>query len=230
MNQRPIEVADAAEMAARFAELVLTAAARAIGERGGFHWVLTGGSSARLYDALGADALDWSRVHLYWGDERAVPAAHPDSNAGAAAAAIARWRVPAGQVHRMPADMGDLAAAAASYDRVVRDAGGFDLVHLGVGPDGHVCSLFPGHAAMRETRAWVVAVTDSPKPPPRRLTLTLPALLHARRLVATCAGADKARAFAAAHDPASALPVALVARGPAPFDWIVDAAVRCGHS
>jgi 6-phosphogluconolactonase len=118
-------------------------------------------------------------------------------------------------VHRMPADRPDLDEAARTYEadiaRTIGAGASFDVVLLGVGPDGHVCSLFPGHPALDETARRVVAITDSPKPPPARVTLTIPALRGADIVVAAF-GESKAEAIEGALDrPASRLPVARAA-------------------
>ena len=117
----------------------------------------------------------------------------------------------------MPADAADLESAAADYgDEIARTAGGaaiLDLVLLGMGPDGHVASLFPAHALLSERDRLVAAVGDSPKPPARRLTLTMPVLTRARRLIIVAFGAAKAAALAeAVADGDSRLPVAIALR------------------
>ena len=137
------------------------------------------------------------------------------------ALAEALWLKPAGApaacVHRMPADEPDLHDAAIAYGnelaRVIGASGRLDFVLLGVGPDGHVASLFPGHAALRESERSVVAVEDAPKLPMRRLTLTLPVLVSAARLVVAAFGDSKAQVLGEAlTDEASPLPVAMVLR------------------
>jgi 6-phosphogluconolactonase len=125
--------------------------------------------------------------------------------------------MPPERVHPMPADAPDLERAAAAYAdemvRILRSPPRLDLVLLGAGPDGHVCSLFPGHPLLREEGRFVAALEDAPKPPPRRLTLTLPALAAAELVVVAAFGEAKARALReAAGDPESSLPLALVLR------------------
>jgi 6-phosphogluconolactonase len=200
-----------------FAEHFIRHAEDAIAARGRFDVALTGGSGAKLYAAIDAQAVDWTRTHLWWGDERAVAPNHPDSNYRLAEEQlISRISIPKANVHRMPADLSDIDAAARAYEAELPAA--LDLVHLGIGPDGHICSLFPGHPLLGERSRRVAVVTDSPKPPPRRLTLTLPPLQAARARVVTAAGAEKKPIVARRNDPA--LPVALA--GPA--TWIVDPA------
>ncbi|WP_313815368.1 6-phosphogluconolactonase [Citricoccus sp.] len=172
---------------------------------------------------------DWSRVHLWWGDERFLPAGDPDRNEQQAEQALLRDLVavhgmPAANIHRMPsadsaaaagttptdARMTEpiMAAAAEAYAselaaRARADPGPderlpvFDVVMLGVGPDAHVASLFPGRPGPLAAGATVIAVQDSPKPPPWRLSLTVEALNTAERLWFVVAGADKAEAVAA---------------------------------
>jgi len=202
-------------LAARLAE----EGRRALSARGAFTLALPGGSVATtFFPRLARLDFDWSRTDFFWGDERAVPPDHPDSNY---ALAWSLWLEPArvspSRVHRMPADAPDLQAAAAAYEReLVARAGDpprLDLVLLGVGPDGHVCSLFPGHAVLAERRRWVAVVEDSPKPPPRRLTLTLPVLVGAELVVVVALGSSKAEVVREAlEDKESGLPLALVAR------------------
>ena len=132
---------------------------------------------------LMADGMHHGAAPILFGDERAVPPGHPDSNYGAARSLwLNPAGVPASSVFRMPADAPDLDRAAADYEAVLlRECGRpprLDLALLGVGPDGHVCSLFTGYPLLRESARWVAALGDSPKPPPRRLTLTLGAGLR----------------------------------------------------
>jgi len=209
----------AQNLGASFAEHFVRHAEAAIAARGRFDVALTGGSSAKLYRAIDAHAVDWTRTHLWWGDERAVAPNHPESNYWLAnEQLISRVPIPARNVHRMPADLADLDAAARAYEAELVPV--LDLVHLGVGPDGHICSLFPGHPLLDEHQRRVAAITDSPKPPPIRLTLTLPPVQGARARVVTAAGAEKAPIVARRED--RALPVGLA--GPA--TWIIDPAAQ----
>jgi 6-phosphogluconolactonase len=198
----------------------------------GLSIAVSGGSVATtFFPRWAAEAtMDWGSTDVFWADERAVPPTDPESNY---ALARSLWldpaQAPAGRVHRMPADAPDLAAAARDYDaelrRVVGDRPVLDLVLLGMGPDGHVASLFPGHTLLGETRRNVAAVVDSPKPPPHRLTLTLPVLTAARVVVIGAFGASKAEMVRLAiEDAESRLPAALVARGAPRAVWLLDAA------
>lgn len=170
--------------------------------------VLTGGTIAneiyREAAALPSDVVDWMHVDLWWGDERYVPADSTDRNDRAAELDLLDvvGADPA-RVHAMPAAdevHPDLEAAAAAYAEEVRTHadGDFDLVLLGLGPDGHVASLFPGFAQLDVTDEIVVAVTDSPKPPPERISLTFPALNRTREVWFLVTGDGKADAVARA--------------------------------
>jgi len=201
----------------------------ALASRGRFAVALPGGSVAgAFFPALASRAFDWARTEFFWGDERAVPPSDPESNY---AAAHALWlepaRVPAERIHRMPADAADLERAAGGYAeemiRVLGQPPRLDLVLLGVGPDGHVCSLFPGHALLQEEQRWVAAIHDSPKPPPRRLTLTLPALALAGLVVVVAMGESKAEVIRESLEQAdSQLPLALVARRARQVVFLLD--------
>jgi 6-phosphogluconolactonase len=214
-----VVVGEAHDVAELLAARVEAEAAAAQDARSLFSIALPGGSVAtQTFPRLAALPLDWARTAFFWGDERAVPPTHRDSNY---AVARSLWLDPAGvpeaSVHRMRADAPDIEQAADAYaDTMVRVLGPLariDVALLGVGPDGHVCSLFPEHALLAEEGRFVAAVTDSPKPPPRRLTLTLPALAAARLVIVVAQGEAKAEIVrAAVLDPASPLPVARVLR------------------
>jgi 6-phosphogluconolactonase len=171
---------------------------------------LTGGTiAAQVHAAVarlaGAAAVDWSRVDVYWGDERFVPADDPERNAGQARRALLdHVPVDPARVHEVPASdsgVGDVEAAAASYSEEIRehDTGRFDVVMLGVGPDGHVASLFPGSPQLDVEDRVAVAVTDSPKPPPQRVSLTYGALNRSAEVWFLVSGEGKAEAVAKAH-------------------------------
>jgi 6-phosphogluconolactonase len=212
-------------------------AERATARRGFFAVALPGGSvAAHGFSALAAQPLHWDQVHFFWVDERAVPPSDPESNYGVA---HTEWlepaRVPMQSIHRMSADSPDLAAAAVAYGqeltRVLGPPARLDFVLLGVGPDGHVASLFPGHPALSDDRRMVVPVVDAPKPNVRRLTLTLPVLAGAERVVFMALGEPKAAAIHEAIEHRdSPLPMALVLRRAARSLVLVDegAASRMG--
>ncbi|MFB7944143.1 6-phosphogluconolactonase [Kitasatospora phosalacinea] len=230
---------DAALLAQAAAARLLTALADAQSARGTAHLVLTGGRNGNaLLAALAAhparDAVDWAHVDLWWGDERYLPAGDPDRNAVQAAAFLDAVRPLGARVHEMPPDDGstpaedaadryaaDLAAAAAPGEQLPV----FDVLLLGVGPDAHVASLFPGHPGTERTDATVIAVHDSPKPPPTRLSLTLPALQRARQAWLLAAGEDKSEAVALARtSPGAATAPAGAVHGTEQTLWLLDEA------
>ncbi|MDO4791424.1 MAG: 6-phosphogluconolactonase [Buchananella hordeovulneris] len=188
------------------------------------HVVLTGGTAGiRMLACAAANpllgAVDWRRVHFWWGDERFASLDHPERNSLQAAQALLE-RLPApAHVHLMPAPPTTLEQGAQLYaqELAAHSAGGsdlprFDQVYLGVGPDGHVASLFPGKATLR-AGGTVVVEADSPKPPAARISLTLPALATAKRLTFLIAGADKGPVLGEiAADAESVLPAAVLDR------------------
>jgi 6-phosphogluconolactonase len=201
----------------RFAREVADGATRAKAERGLYAIALPGGSvGGACFPALARVPLDWSVTHVFWVDERAVPPSSPDSNFELARS-LWLHSSPArpSSIHRMPADSPNLDEAAALYAAELRHVSGesphLDLVLLGVGPDGHVASLFPGHPAVSEEHQFVVPIVDSPKPPPRRLTMTLPLLTSARHVIVMALGKSKAAVIhQALTREDSTLPISLV--------------------
>ncbi len=233
---------DPAAVARAGARLWLDAVRHALAARGAIHIALAGGSTPlALYRAVAEEPdLDyaWHRTHLWWGDERAVPAEDARSNAQGASPFLDSVPVPPAQVHPMDGGAGDLAAAAARYDADLQTAlgcadhgpPGFDLILLGVGTDGHTASLFPHSPALDVVDRAVCVVDDAPEPLPRRLTLTLPVLSAGRRVVVVATGAEKAAAVAAALEPRGDLapdalpPVARVRPAPGRLVWLLDEA------
>ena len=166
------------------------------GEAGSASVALSGGATALIFlPALRAANVDWSKITLFWGDERAVDPDDPESNYGLADRMLL---TPLGRkaprAFRMTFDSPSLWEAAKNYDNILaRELGGrpLDLAVLGVGDDGHVCSLFPGHDALLEDKARVVAVDDAPKHPKRRLSLTMRYLLQTRNIWIVAVGSRK---------------------------------------
>lgn len=182
------------------------------------HVVLTGGSmGGAVLEAVAASpahaSIDWSRVHFWWGDERWVPTRDAERNdTQAFDALLDRLELPATNVHPFPASDGGLSLddAAAAYAAELAEHGVdglpypiFDITFLGVGPDGHIASLFPHRSGIQVTERTVIAVRNSPKPPPERLSLTRPVLNSSQRVWLVLAGADKASALGLALAGAS---------------------------
>lgn len=200
-------VPDAAALAAALAQRFRDAARRAVRERGAFTVALAGGSTPEAAYALLATqgGIPWRAVHVFWGDERAVPPDHPDSNYRMAwRALLAHVPVPAAQVHRMRGEAEDLEEAAREYEAVLRGAFGLpagglpprlDLILLGMGAEGHTASLFPGSPALG-AREWVAA-PFVPALRARRLTLTPAVINRAAEVVFAVAGVQKAEALRA---------------------------------
>ena len=182
-----------AQMTHRFEEAVANVVDRSTsaGDPHTFSCGLTGGATALIFlGALREAAVDWSRVTLYWGDERAVPPDHVDSNFGLAdRLLLSPLGARAPYAARMPADDPYLSPAAFSYGQQLPPA--LDLLILGVGDDGHVCSLFPGHPALAITDERVAVVEDSPKPPSKRMTLTMPYVLGSKQIWIVAVGPRK---------------------------------------
>ncbi|HET8866882.1 MAG TPA: 6-phosphogluconolactonase [Agrococcus sp.] len=167
---------------------------------------LTGGSvGIALLAALVDRDIDWQRVIVTWSDERYVAAGSPDRNARQAREALLDLvPIPAENVRELPADDGtSLEDAAAAGTALLRELGTIDLTLLGMGPDAHIASLFPGLPGVHEQGAKVIAVRDSPKPPPERLSFTVDAINASDRVWLVVAGADKAEAVALARSGAA---------------------------
>lgn len=210
-------------LADALAEATEAAARDAITARGVFTVALTGGSAAKaLYPRLARAHVDWTKTHVYFGDERCVPPDDAESNFKLAHDVfLAPAGIPDANVHRVR-DEAPPAEAAAEYARALPV---LDVVHLGLGPDGHVCSLFPGHPLLNEATARVASLTDSPKPPPARVTLTRVALREARALWFLVTGeAKRDVVHAVLSDAASTLPSALAMREAQSCTWFLDTA------
>ncbi len=207
-----IRHADADALAQAVVARLVATVVQAQRERGIAHVVLTGGGiGTAVLVALGASpalqAIDWHRVHLWWGDERFVPEGDPDRNeTGARAAFIDQLDIPAAQVHEMLGSdrISTAEESAAAYADALHEAGqgaipAFDVLMLGIGPDAHVASLFPDHPAWHE-QGDVVAVHDSPKPPPTRVSMSLGTLNAARSTWVLASGTGKQEAVRSSFD------------------------------
>lgn len=195
------------EAAARHATEVL----RATTEGRDVRIALSGGSTPKRFHEILADTegIDWSRVHVYWGDERMVPPDDEQSNFRMAKETLLDTvAIPSVQIHRMRGEL-DPGEAAEEYERVLRESFGveppsvprFDLNILGVGPDGHTASLFPGTAALDERDRWVVANHVPQQQQSWRLTLTYPVLNAAKLTLVLASGENKAEAIGKIFDP-----------------------------
>jgi len=217
--------------------------AQAIAKRGRFVVAVSGGSLPKLlFPPLVSEPLpsqiDWSKWHVFWADERCVPLTGPDSNYLLTREYLFnRIGIPPSQIVPIN-DVLDPAAAATDYQnklmQVFAPTRGrlprFDLILLGMGEDGHTASLFPGHPLLREKQLWVAPIFDSPKPPPERITLTLPVINQARQVVFIAAGAGKAEALSAIIRGNSDLPAALVQPANGELHWFVDDAAATGFA
>jgi len=188
------------------AQHIVRIANESIATYGRFTMALSGGTTPRkTYELLGSEPysrqINWTLVHIFWGDERSVPPESPDSNYRMAhEILLSKIPVPAVQVHRMLANEPDRDVASQEYvedmQRVFAtdDIPSFDLIQLGMGPEGHTASLFPHQEALHEERRLVMPVSV-PKPPPDRLTFTPPLLNAARNILFLVTGSDKADAL-----------------------------------
>lgn len=208
-EKRAVVAGSRAELAELVADKFVVRVRKCVKRQGSAHVVLTGGSVARdVHRAIAAhperDSVDWSRVHFWWGDERYVPAGDSERNDQQAIEDfLDPLGVPAESIHRMPAHHPDVPPdrAADQYSAELAahatTAGfpDFDIAFAGVGPDGHVLSIFPGFPQASLDTQGVVGVVGSPKPPPERITMTIPLLNSATRVWMVASGADKAAAI-----------------------------------
>jgi 6-phosphogluconolactonase len=241
MSSAPVVLvhADGTLLAEAVAARTITGLADAIAASGQAHLVLTGGGigtkvQAAIAAAPARDAVDWTRVDFWWGDERFVPVGDPERNeTGSRSALLDHIGVDPARVHTMNGPDGpdgdDPEAAAARYAAELAAAAGgslvpvFDILMLGIGPEGHVASIFPESPAAY-AEGEVVAVRDSPKPPPTRISLTFGAIQAAREVWILASGAEKAEAVARAlaGEPEDKLPAA-GARGTERTLFLLDA-------
>jgi 6-phosphogluconolactonase len=243
---RPFATADDVADAAVY--LFVTLAAKAVAERGRFFCSLAGGTTPlNCYRILAAPQIsskvNWERTHVFWGDERCVPEGDKDRNDEAALDALLRKvPLPSKNIHRVPASEADGAQRYESELRrvfsslpleespVSSDVPRFDLILLGMGPDGHTASLFPGHPAVEEKTRLVVRVDGAPKPPPARVTFTLPLINAARCVAFLVTGRDKNTALRRVLNGDAALPAARVAPRDGTLAFLADAAALTGEA
>lgn len=239
---RVVKVADPQLLAKRAADEFAMSASAAVRERGRFAVALSGGKTPRaMLETLSTRTLDWPSIHFFWSDERCVGPDDQNSNYRMAREALlSKIGAPDVNVHRMRGELDPLAGASA-YDAELRaffraSAPAFDLLFLGLGPDGHTASLFPGTAALGVTDVWCAAnEVREPVASPWRLTLTYPAINAARRVIFLVEGADKSDILANVLGNEKGVQ-RYPAQGIAPTDgelvWLVDsaAAANIPHS
>jgi 6-phosphogluconolactonase len=220
------------------AQYVVRLATEAIANHGRFTIALSGGSTPKaLYSLLGNEPyrsqIDWALVEIFWSDERCVPPDSSDSNYQLAQEVLlSKVPIAANQVHRMPADKPDRDAASQEYTQEIQRAFGtdgipsFDLLQLGMGPEGHTASLFPHQASLHEQQRLVMPV-NVPKPPPPRLTFTPPLLNAARHVLFLVTGSEKADALQAVLEGSYQLeeyPAQIVRPPHGEVTWMLDTA------
>lgn len=221
---------DASGVALRAASYVAQAARVAVAERGRFVFAVSGGATPwHMLERLAGEDVPWASVHLLQVDERVAPEGHPDRNlTHLRERLLARLAAPPAGVHAMPVEVADLEAAAAEYSRTLRAVAGeppvIDLVHLGLGADGHAASLLPGDPAL--SAAGDVAATGVYRGR-RRLTLGYPALDRARRILWIVTGADKADVLARLRRGDPSIPAGRIRRDRALL--LADAAAAAGR-
>ena len=226
-------VDDDVQLAAAGARRITTLIELAIAARERAAICLTGGRTpTRLYDMLADEhqpwraRIDWSRVHVFWGDERHVPPDHPDSNFRMAdETLLSRVPIPPAQIHRIEGELADAREAARKYQAELRDRS-FDVALLGIGEDAHIASIFPGSPLIGE-RSVRVAAAWVPHLHAWRITLTPPALLDARAMLVNASGPLKAEAVSAAltrPEDVMRYPAQLLRRAGDRVEWIIDRA------
>ncbi|KAJ0968466.1 hypothetical protein J5N97_025383 [Dioscorea zingiberensis] len=207
-------------------------------DKGKFTVVLSGGtlidSLRKLLEAPYKDSVNWAKWHVFWVDERVVPKNHPDSNYKLAYDGfLSKVPIPSGQVYAIN-DSLSAEGAADDYEACLKHLVNtgvlelstttgfpiFDLMLLGMGPDGHMASLFPGHPLCQEKHRWVTYITNSPKPPPVRITFTFPVINASANIALVITGHGEAGAVAKALRP-DLMPVEMVSIG-GEFTWFLD--------
>lgn len=204
-------------------ETILKSANEAIAARGSFTIVLAGGTTPKeIYQRLRHVETDWSKWHVYYGDERCLPVDHADRNSRMAEESLLQHvAIPDNQIHAMPAELG-ADVGAARYSVLLQNLGQFDCVLLGVGEDAHTASLFPGQAWEGAANASAIAVRNSPKPPSDRVSLSASRLSNAKQVMFFVTGAGKRDAVTAWRNGED-MPVAAI-RPEAGVEVYMDAA------
>jgi len=228
--------ADAPTLVESLAAFIIKAQSDAIHKKQRFTVALSGGSLPKMLKGLiGKEGVQWDRWHVYYADERLVPLDHEDSNhALCTTEFFSKVPIPASHINTIDTSLlDDPEELADSYEQnLIREFAQkdsarfpvFDLILLGMGPDGHTCSLFPGHELLGEEDRWVAHIVDSPKPPSKRITFTYPVLNHAVRCVFVASGAGKQDMLERVLDhPEEGLPSSRVRpKQPGGVFWFVD--------
>ncbi|KIP11510.1 hypothetical protein PHLGIDRAFT_63885 [Phlebiopsis gigantea 11061_1 CR5-6] len=236
------------ELVDSLAQFIVKAQKEAVQKKGRFTVAISGGSlPQQLSGLIGRPGVKWDKWQVYYADERIVPLDHADSNHRLCEEHLwSKVPIPKENIHTIDSQLIEAASAepaedaedaleeiADAYEQELihefanKDSARFpifDLILLGVGPDGHIGSLFPGHALLSEDDRWVAYITDSPKPPPRRFTLTFPVINHAARVAFVASGAGKADTLHTVLDkPEVGLPASRVRpSAPGQVYWFVD--------
>jgi 6-phosphogluconolactonase len=200
------------ELSQAAAQRILHSAQQAIAHNGHFSIVLAGGNSPRqVYELLRTSNADWQYWHVYYGDERCLPPQDPERNSRMANETwLDHVAIPRSQIHPIPSELGPEQATAA-YTKTLETAGKFSMVLLGLGEDGHTASLFPGHAwGIEQGAPPVIAVFDSPKPPPNRVSLSAARLGQAHEVMFLVTGSGKKQAVSA-WQTGKAIPASAIA-------------------
>jgi 6-phosphogluconolactonase len=246
-GQAPIlhSFASLPELVESLATFVIAAQKEAIEKKGRFTIAISGGSLPKqLAGLVGKPAVKWDKWQVFYADERVVPLDHEDSNHKLCTTELfSKVPIPTENIHVIDPSLdtnpssgsidAGLEEVADAYEKtLIREFASanaarfpvFDLILLGTGPDGHTASLFPGHSLLAEEDRWVAPIADSPKPPPRRITLTLPVLNHAARVAFVAAGAGKVDTLVTILDkPEEGLPSSRVRpKDPGQLFWFVD--------
>ena len=234
MYRRVIRLADADEVADVVARRLLERVVDLQERRGVVHVCLTGGRTAnkmyeRFAELVPGTELDARKLQLWWGDERFIPATDAERNSLQAVTRLASTvAIKSADIHMMPAKDGraDSDQCAAEYETELGDTV-FDVTLVGIGPDGHVGSIFPDHPSFDATSRMVVGVTDAPKPPTERISLTIPAMNRSDEIWVITTGAAKADAVARAVDGDQSLPATHLKARQATY-WFLDAEAAAG--
>lgn len=219
-------------------DMVLDTAQKAIATKGTYTLVLSGGSLVNTLKGLAGQKAEWEKWHVFWVDERVVPHTDPDSNyKGAKEAFLESVAIPEANIHAIAEGL-NAEQAAKHYEGMLLGLGSevlpqtengfpvFDTILLGVGPDGHVASLFPNRAQTAATEGWVLHIDNSPKPPPSRITLSMPAINSATNVAIVALGEGKAEIVQRClehHALPGALPAQLVRPSSGKLVWMLDA-------